>query len=184
MARGVKNVIGLDRPVPKEIDLQESAQFVVRASGLGLDPVTASAMFVKLNYALLFSVVLIILLVMAQLSLKSPWGRMMRAIRDNETAAAAMGKNITYRHLQIFILGSAICGIAGAMMTTLRWSINTRQLSTLALCLLDLGHGDCWWVGQQLWCGAGRFPDLVLVGSGRTYEPISCHHTYRRHCRR
>ena len=119
LARGVKNVIGLDRPVPKEIDLQESAQFVVRASGLGLDPVTASALFVKLNYALLFSVVLIILLVMAQLSLKSPWGRMMRAIRDNETAAAAMGKNVTYRHLQIFILGSAICGIAGTMMTTL-----------------------------------------------------------------
>ena len=119
LARGVKNVIGLDRPVPKEIDLQESAQFVVRASGLGLDPVTASALFVKLNYALLFSVVLIILLVMAQLSLKSPWGRMMRAIRDNETAPAAMGKNVTYRHLQIFILGSAICGIAGAMMTTL-----------------------------------------------------------------
>ena len=119
LARGVKNVIGLDRPVPKEIDLQESAQFIERASSLGLDPVTASALFVKLNYALLFSVVLIILLVMAQLSLKSPWGRMMRAIRDNETAAAAMGKNVTNRHLQIFILGSAICGIAGAMMTTL-----------------------------------------------------------------
>ncbi|MGB1515109.1 MAG: branched-chain amino acid ABC transporter permease [Paracoccaceae bacterium] len=119
LARGVKNVIGLDRPVPKEIDLQESAQFIERASGLGLDPVTASALFVKLNYAFLFSVVLIILLVMAQLSLKSPWGRMMRAIRDNETAAAAMGKNVTNRHLQIFILGSAICGIAGAMMTTL-----------------------------------------------------------------
>ena len=119
LARGVKNVIGLDRPVPKEIDLQESAEFVERASSLGLDPVTASALFVKLNYALLFSVVLIILLIMAQLSLKSPWGRMMRAIRDNETAAAAMGKNVTNRHLQIFILGSAICGIAGAMMTTL-----------------------------------------------------------------
>lgn len=119
LARGVKNVIGLDRPVPKEIDLQNSAEFVERASGLGIDPVTASALFVKLNYALLFSVVLIILLVMAQLSLKSPWGRMMRAIRDNETAAAAMGKNVTKRHLQIFILGSAICGIAGAMMTTL-----------------------------------------------------------------
>ncbi|MGB1338402.1 MAG: branched-chain amino acid ABC transporter permease, partial [Planktomarina sp.] len=48
-----------------------------------------------------------------------PWGRMMRAIRDNEDAAEAMGKNVTSRHLQIFILGSAICGVAGAMMTTL-----------------------------------------------------------------
>jgi branched-chain amino acid transport system permease protein len=30
-----------------------------------------------------------------------------------------MGKNVTARHLQVFILGSAICGVAGAMMTTL-----------------------------------------------------------------
>ena len=67
----------------------------------------------------MFAAVLILLLVMAQLALKSPWGRMMRAIRDNEIAAEAMGKNVTTRHLQIFILGSAICGIAGAMMTTL-----------------------------------------------------------------
>ena len=52
-------------------------------------------------------------------ALNSPWGRMMRAIRDNETAAEAMGKDVTGRHLQIFILGSAVCGLAGAMMTTL-----------------------------------------------------------------
>jgi branched-chain amino acid transport system permease protein len=44
---------------------------------------------------------------------------MMRAIRDNEVAAEAMGKDVTARHLQVFVLGSAICGIAGAMMTTL-----------------------------------------------------------------
>ena len=63
--------------------------------------------------------VLLVLLWLAQRALKSPWGRMMRAIRDNEVAAEAMGKNVTARHLQVFILGSAICGIAGAMMTTL-----------------------------------------------------------------
>jgi branched-chain amino acid transport system permease protein len=56
---------------------------------------------------------------LAQLALHSPWGRMVRAIRDNEVAAAAMGKNVTARHLQIFVLGSAICGVAGAMMVTL-----------------------------------------------------------------
>jgi branched-chain amino acid transport system permease protein len=56
---------------------------------------------------------------MTEMALKSPWGRMMRAIRDNETAAEAMGKDVTRRHLQIFILGSAVCGMAGAMMVTL-----------------------------------------------------------------
>ncbi|WP_420567334.1 branched-chain amino acid ABC transporter permease [Thalassovita sp.] len=119
LARGVKNVIGLPRPVPYEVDLQNSASFVQRAEGLGLDPTTASTLWVKGLYGILFAVVLVLILWMAQRALHSPWGRMMRAIRDNETAAEAMGKDVTSRHLQIFVLGSAICGIAGAMMTTL-----------------------------------------------------------------
>ena len=119
LVRGVKNVIGLPRPVPYEIDLQASATFVERAEAFGLEPTTASSLVVKMSYSVLFTIVLAILLVMAQLALKSPWGRMMRAIRDNEVSARAMGKNVTRRHLQIFILGSAVCGVAGAMMTTL-----------------------------------------------------------------
>ena len=119
LARGVKNVVGLPRPVPYEIDLQNDPGFVERAAGLGIDPVTASTLYVKVGYSILFLVVLLVLLWMAQMALKSPWGRMMRAIRDNEVAAEAMGKDVTGRHLQIFILGSAVCGLAGAMMTTL-----------------------------------------------------------------
>ncbi|SDW37320.1 branched-chain amino acid ABC transporter permease [Litoreibacter albidus] len=121
LSRGVKNVVGLPRPtgVPYEIDLQNSASFVEKAAGFGLDASTASTLYVKLGYSLLFTVVLVVLLWLAQKALNSPWGRMMRAIRDNEVAAEAMGKDVTARHLQIFILGSAICGIAGAMMTTL-----------------------------------------------------------------
>ncbi len=119
LARGVKNVIGMPRPVPYEVDLQASSAFVERAAMFGADPATASSITVKLAYAGLFTLVLLILIWLAQKALNSPWGRMMRAIRDNEVAAEAMGKDVTGRHLQIFILGSAICGIAGAMMTTL-----------------------------------------------------------------
>ena len=119
LSRGVKNVNGLPRPVPYELDLQNDPGFVERATSLGLDPVTASTLYTKLGYTVLFAIFLIVLLWLAQKALNSPWGRMMRAIRDNEVAAEAMGKDVTARHLQIFILGSAICGIAGAMMTTL-----------------------------------------------------------------
>ena len=119
LARGVKNVIGLPRPAPYEIDLQQNEKFVSTANSIGIDPVTASTLYVKFIYACLFSIVLIVVFILAQRALHSPWGRMMRAIRDNEVAAEAMGKNVTGRHLQIFILGSAVCGIAGAMMTTL-----------------------------------------------------------------
>ena len=119
LARGVKNVIGVPRPVPYEINLQNSAGFVERMTAWGADPVIASSIVVKLCYAALFGAVLLALIWMTEMALKSPWGRMMRAIRDNEVAAEAMGKDVTSRHLQIFILGSAVCGIAGAMMVTL-----------------------------------------------------------------
>jgi branched-chain amino acid transport system permease protein len=119
LSRGVKNAIGIPRPVPYEINLQSDPYFVEQVTSLGIDPTAASTLFVKILYACLFSIVLLLLLWLSERALNSPWGRMMRAIRDNETAARAMGKDVTARHLQVFIIGSAICGIAGAMMTTL-----------------------------------------------------------------
>ncbi|MEM9474127.1 MAG: branched-chain amino acid ABC transporter permease [Pseudomonadota bacterium] len=119
LSRGVKNVIGIPRPVPYEIDLQNDPGFVERMTAWGYDPVIASSITVKLAYSGLFIAILVGLLWLSQAALNSPWGRMMRAIRDNEVAAEAMGKDVTKRHLQIFILGSAVCGLAGAMMTTL-----------------------------------------------------------------
>ena len=119
LSRGVKNVVGIPRPVPQEINLQADPAFVERVTSWGLEPVAASTITVKLAWMGLFTLVLVVLLVALQLALHSPWGRMMRAIRDNEVAAEAMGKDVTRRHLQIFVLGSAICGLAGAMMTTL-----------------------------------------------------------------
>ena len=119
LGRGVKNVTGLDRPVPYEIDLQASAWFLDLTDWLGADPITGSSIFVKLCYAVLFALVLIAVVWLAERALNSPWGRMMRAIRDNEDAAAAMGKDVTRRHMEIFVLGAAVMGIAGAMLTTL-----------------------------------------------------------------
>ncbi len=118
LSRGVKNINGIPRPAPYEIDLQADPGFVERAANIGLEPAVASTLFVKLCFMALFLIVLFIVMWMAQRALNSPWGRMMRAIRDNEVAAEAMGKDVTARHLQIFVLGSAICGVAGAMLIT------------------------------------------------------------------
>ena len=119
LARGVKNINGLPRPVPYEIELQETPWVSQLADMLGASVVDVSTIMVKLSYAGLFTVVLLIFLWLSEVALRSPWGRMMRAIRDNEVAANAMGKHVTARHLQVFILGSAMVGVAGAMLTTL-----------------------------------------------------------------
>ena len=119
LTRGVKNVNGLPRPVPYEIDLQHTAWLQNWVETYGISLIDASSIIVKLCYAGLFVAVLVVILWLSETALKSPWGRMMRAIRDNETAASAMGKNVTWRHLQVFVLGSAVVGMAGAMLTTL-----------------------------------------------------------------
>ena len=89
-----------------------------KQSALRQQVIEGSTVFVKLCYAGLFMFVVLILLILTQKALYSPWGRMMRAIRDNEEAANAMGKNVVKQHLYIFVLGSAVVGIAGAMLTT------------------------------------------------------------------
>ena len=136
LTRGVKNVSGLERPVPYEINLQVSDWFIeivswwhrsslsmldqaAREEALRQFIIEGSTIFVKLCYTGLFASVLLIILMLSVKALNSPWGRMMRAIRDNEIAAGAMGKDVVRRHLQIFIVGSAVVGIAGAMLTTL-----------------------------------------------------------------
>ncbi|WP_104203279.1 branched-chain amino acid ABC transporter permease [Billgrantia saliphila] len=48
----------------------------------------------------------------------APWGRMIRAIRDNEVAASAMGKDINRRRLEIFVLGCILMGIGGGALTS------------------------------------------------------------------
>ena len=136
LSRGVKNVIGLKRPVPYEIDLQNTDWFIslisyLHSSKLGkindsLESekllnqlvIEGSSIFVKLSYMILFTIVLLFILYLANKAQFSPWGRMMRAIRDNETSANAMGKDIVKRHLQVFVIGSAVVGVAGAMLIT------------------------------------------------------------------
>ena len=119
LSRGVKNVNGLPRPVPYEIELQSKEWILQTSKILDIPIPELSSIIVKLSYSIWFCLVLLIVLYLLEIAVKSPWGRMMRAIRDNEVSANAMGKNIKQRHLQVFIIGSAIIGIAGAMLTTL-----------------------------------------------------------------
>jgi branched-chain amino acid transport system permease protein len=63
--------------------------------------------FVALVVALVY-----VLLERARLA---PWGRVMRAIRDNETAARAAGKDTMRFRLEAFVVGSMIMGLGGAV---------------------------------------------------------------------
>ena len=50
-----------------------------------------------------------------QVLVRTPWGRVLRAIRDDPDAAAALGKNVLVYRLQVLAIGSALGGIAGLL---------------------------------------------------------------------
>ena len=57
--------------------------------------------------------VALVLLTLAWLALRTPWGRVFRAIRDDEDATASLGKNTFAYKLQALAIGAGLAGIAG-----------------------------------------------------------------------
>lgn len=82
---------------------------------MGLD--TATVKFGKKDPALfIFALLFALLTIMvAQNFMRSKHGRAVQAIRDNEIAARAMGVNITYYKLVVFIIGAFFAGVAGVI---------------------------------------------------------------------
>jgi ABC-type branched-subunit amino acid transport system permease subunit len=57
--------------------------------------------------------VVILLIVLLQFAVHSPWGRVLRSIREDEDAASALGKNVFAYKLQALALGAALGAVAG-----------------------------------------------------------------------
>lgn len=85
----------------------------------------------QLAYLALVVIAVLVVYLLVERQLKAPWGRMMRAIRDNEAAAAAMGKQVEQRRLQAFIFGSAIMGLAGALFVHFNRSITPEAIDPM-----------------------------------------------------
>jgi len=66
------------------------------------------------NLALVGTIVLVLYFALERLA-RSPWGRVLRAIREDERAAMALGKNPTRYRLEAFALGGALMGLSGAI---------------------------------------------------------------------
>ncbi len=70
------------------------------------------------HFGFLFLVICIMILVyiLVEVARRSPWGRVMTAIRENETAAKAAGKNVENFRMEGFVIGCMIMALAGALM--------------------------------------------------------------------
>ncbi len=107
LTRGTLTVSPLPWPVPTPDYYQ----------AMGAE-VTASFIQARVGFLVLMVVLVAVVLFAIERAYRGPWGRMMRAIRDNHVASASMGKDVKRRQLELFVFGSALMGLGGAILVT------------------------------------------------------------------
>jgi ABC-type branched-subunit amino acid transport system permease subunit len=101
------------------------------ADVLNLDPATYSKFFLGMCVAILGIVYLVL-----ELLYRSPFGRTLRAIREDETAAAAFGRNIFAEKLKAYVIGGACAGIGGVLFAQFLSAWNPYSWATIETFLL------------------------------------------------
>jgi branched-chain amino acid transport system permease protein len=82
-------------------------------------------------YFIIAAIVLAIVYVALEKISRSPWGRVQRAVRDEENSAAMSGKNVTSYRIQSFVVGSFIMGVGGAIYAHYVVSIDYSHFNPL-----------------------------------------------------
>ena len=74
-------------------------------------------------YLVIVVAVLILVFIAVERGIRSPWGRVLRALKEDELATAATGKNVFLFKMQGFVLGAVIMGVGGAVFAYSRGSV-------------------------------------------------------------
>ena len=107
LTRGTMTVSPMPWPTPLPQQLQAMGSSIPE-----------SFVFARVWFLVLAVIILVGAFIIVERAYGGPWGRMMRAIRDNHIAASSMGKDVTGRQLELFIFGSVLMGIGGAILAT------------------------------------------------------------------
>lgn len=95
---------------------------------------------------------LILIVLMVRQLMRSPWGRTLRAIREDEDAARALGKNAYYYKMQSLMLGGIIGALAGLLQVIQKSSVQADTFNPV--------------ITFTIWT------ILIIGGVGRIWSPI------------
>ncbi len=145
--------------------------YTVPFADLDLDPLLFRFLFL-----LMCLVFVAAIFVGMQYLTRTPWGRVLQAIREDEDVALALGKNTVSYKIQAFILGAAVAGLSGVLLAWFHHSIEPRYFLPLTtfigwMIMILGGVGRNWGavVGSLLYWGifsASRSLESFMVLSG------------------
>lgn len=115
---------------------------------VGLSGIPAPAIFGRIigddsQFAVVYLIIAAVVVLALTYLTRSPFGRSLKAIRDNPTAAEALGKRPTVAKLWVFSIAGAFAGIAGAMYASFISFISPdafgNQVNTLIFAMVFVG---------------------------------------------
>jgi branched-chain amino acid transport system permease protein len=122
-------------------------------------------------YCALTAIVVVVVFAFVHRLTSSPWGRLVRAMRENPTAVAALGGNVARLRMQVFVLGGAIAAVSGAVLVQFlgAWapaSWTTTETFIFFVCIVVGG------LGSNLGAALGALIVLTIIDNGLQYLPI------------
>lgn len=135
-------------------------------------------------YLAIVLVVLVLIYVALERGIRSPWGRVLRAIREDEVVTAAAGKNVFLFKMQSLVLGAVIMGIGGALyahsVRAIQPSVFTPLFGTFIIWVMLIlgGSGNNKgailgaFVVWTIWSGTGYFIYQVIPVSWAARAPF------------
>jgi branched-chain amino acid transport system permease protein len=122
-------------------------------------------------YCALTAVVLAVVYLGVHRLTASPWGRLVRAMRDNPVAAQAAGADVWRLQMQVFVIGGAIAAVSGAVLVQFlgAWapaSWSTTETFVFFVCVVVGG------LGNNFGAAVGSVVVLTVLLNGLQYLPI------------
>lgn len=129
IANGPQPMRGIPQPLSCLFDHPATCGWLPKAAAAFFSPMQPRD-YIYL-YLLIVALFLAATYIVLEIALRSPWGRALRAVRDEEQSAAMSGKNVTSFRVQSFILGAVVMGIGGALYAHYVTSIDYSHFKPL-----------------------------------------------------
>ncbi|MHC1564366.1 MAG: branched-chain amino acid ABC transporter permease [Candidatus Hecatellaceae archaeon] len=129
----------------------------------------------SLLYAVTVWVIVALVFLFIYKLINSPYGRVLKAIREDELAAESLGKNSVKIKQQVMIIGSAIAGMAGAIYIHHTGSVQADTfvpLITIYIWVMVMLGGRGSYMGALVGSGIFVVMDQVLLAVATTYKEI------------
>jgi branched-chain amino acid transport system permease protein len=115
LANGARGLTGLPQPLQKLLE----------------DWFDLAPRYYNYIYLIIVIIIMVLIYMLIERAIRSPWGRVLRAVREDEVSAAMSGKDIFRFKMQSLVFGAMVMGVGGALFAHYTKAISPDMFTPL-----------------------------------------------------